>query len=155
MASLQQAGLAGTVRLAPDVNRILFVKYVSHILGMKAPGMERTPNLLLKCFPYLTCLMFMFSRRSLPYKITAEDMYDIFGKYGAIRQIRLGTSHSTRGTAYVVYEDIYEAKNACENLNGFQVAGRYLIVCWPSLIFWKKTRRTNLFHISNPRLCAF
>ncbi|KAA0195518.1 hypothetical protein HAZT_HAZT005505 [Hyalella azteca] len=27
--------------------------------------------------------------RNLPYKITAEEMYDIFGKYGAIRQIRI------------------------------------------------------------------
>jgi pre-mRNA branch site protein p14 len=55
-------------------------------------------------------------------------MYDIFGKYGAIRQVRLGTNGQTRGTAYVVYEDIYDAKNACEHLNGFQVAGRYIVV---------------------------
>jgi pre-mRNA branch site protein p14 len=27
--------------------------------------------------------------RNLPFKITPEDMFDIFGKYGAIRQIRL------------------------------------------------------------------
>ena len=27
--------------------------------------------------------------RNLPYKITAEEMYDIFGKFGAIRQIRV------------------------------------------------------------------
>lgn len=27
--------------------------------------------------------------RNLPFKITAEEMYDIFGKYGGIRQIRL------------------------------------------------------------------
>ena len=27
--------------------------------------------------------------KNLPFKITAEEMYDIFGKYGAIRQIRL------------------------------------------------------------------
>ncbi len=66
--------------------------------------------------------------RSLPFKVSAEDMYDIFGKYGAIRQIRLGNTNATRGTAYVVYEDIFQAKNACENLNGFQVAGRYLVV---------------------------
>lgn len=57
-------------------------------------------------------------------------MYDIFGKHGAIRQIRLGSTNATRGTAYVVYDDIFEAKNACENLNGFQVAGRYLIVLY-------------------------
>jgi pre-mRNA branch site protein p14 len=55
-------------------------------------------------------------------------MYDIFGKYGALRQVRLGTTGQTRGTAYVVYEDIYDAKNACEHLNGFQVAGRYIVV---------------------------
>lgn len=30
--------------------------------------------------------------RNLPYKITAEEMYDIFGKYGAIRQIRVYVS---------------------------------------------------------------
>lgn len=27
--------------------------------------------------------------RNLPFKVTAEEMFDIFGKYGAIRQIRL------------------------------------------------------------------
>lgn len=54
-------------------------------------------------------------------------MYDIFGKYGAIRQIRLGTNKETRGTAYIVYEDIYDAKNACDHLSGFNVANRYLI----------------------------
>ena len=27
--------------------------------------------------------------RNLPFKVSAEEMFDIFGKYGAIRQIRL------------------------------------------------------------------
>nr|CAD7462135.1 unnamed protein product [Timema tahoe] len=57
--------------------------------------------------------------RNLPYKITAEEMYDIFGKYGAIRQIRVGNTPESRGTAFVVYEDIFDAKNACDHLSGF------------------------------------
>merc|ERR1711973_921388 len=68
--------------------------------------------------------------RNLPYKITAEEMYDIFGKYGAIRQIRLGNAPDTIGTAFVVYEDIFDAKNACDHLSGFNVCNRYLVVLY-------------------------
>jgi pre-mRNA branch site protein p14 len=66
----------------------------------------------------------------LPYKITGEEMYDIFGKYGAIRQIRIGNTPETRGTAFVVYEDIFDAKNACDHLSGFNVCNRYLVVLY-------------------------
>ncbi|CAG8736830.1 9218_t:CDS:2 [Cetraspora pellucida] len=114
-------------RLPPEVNRVLFV-------------------------------------RNLPFNITSEEMYDIFGKYGAIRQIRLGEK-DTRGTAFVVYEgnvlqefhlqyihtnyslsslllDIFDAKAACDHLNGFNVMGRYLIVLYyqPN----KVTKKMNL-----------
>jgi len=68
--------------------------------------------------------------RNLPFKITAEEMYDIFGKFGAIRQIRLGNASDTRGTAFVVYEDIFDAKNAVDHLSGFNVCGRYLVVLY-------------------------
>mmetsp|Transcript_26470 Transcript_26470/g.86807 ORF Transcript_26470/g.86807 Transcript_26470/m.86807 type:complete len:141 (+) Transcript_26470:67-489(+) len=68
--------------------------------------------------------------RNLPRKITAEEMYDIFGKFGAIRQIRLGCTKATMGTAFVIYEDIYDAKAACDHLSGFNVANRYLIVLY-------------------------
>merc|ERR1712106_891479 len=68
--------------------------------------------------------------RNLPYKITAEEMYDIFGKYGAIRQIRVGNTPETRGTSFVVYEDIFDAKNACDHLSGFNVCNRYLVVLY-------------------------
>ena len=37
---------------------------------------------------------------------------------------------ATRGTAFVVYEDIYDAKNAVDHLSGFNVCGRYLIVLY-------------------------
>ncbi|PAV73018.1 hypothetical protein WR25_13438 [Diploscapter pachys] len=68
--------------------------------------------------------------KNLPYKITAEEMYDIFGKFGAIHQIRVGNTSETRGTAFVIYEDIFDAKNACEHLSGFNVSNRYLVVLY-------------------------
>lgn len=82
-------------RLPPEVNRILFVK-------------------------------------GMPYDITADEVYDLFGKYGSIRQVRLyvhisfaysilllipsGNRKDTKGTGFVVYDDIYDAKNAREHL---------------------------------------
>ena len=68
-------------------------------------------------------------------------MYTIFGKYGAIYQIRLGSKDKdTKGTAFVIYEDIYDAKNAVDHLSGYNVGGRYLIVLYyqPSK-FMKRT----------------
>ena len=57
-------------------------------------------------------------------------MYDLFGRYGAIRQIRLGNAKDTRGTAFVVYEDIYNARTAAEQLNGFNISGRFLVILY-------------------------
>lgn len=68
--------------------------------------------------------------RNLPFKITDDELYDIFGKYGAVRQIRKGNTDKTRGSAFVVYEDVFDARSAVEQLSGFNVAGRYLIVLY-------------------------
>merc|ERR1719197_1096859 len=68
--------------------------------------------------------------RNLPYKISADELYDIFGKYGSLRQVRRGNGPETRGTAFVVYDDIYDAKNAMDHLSGFNVAGRYLVLLY-------------------------
>lgn len=68
--------------------------------------------------------------RNLPFNISSEELYALFGKYGAIRQIRLGSSKETRGTAYVVYEDIFDAKTAVDHLSGFNVQNRYLIILY-------------------------
>ena len=65
--------------------------------------------------------------RNLPHKISPDELYDIFGKYGTIRQMRKGNTTKTKGTCFVVYEDIFHAKNAVDHLNGFNVAGKYLI----------------------------
>mmetsp|Transcript_8299 Transcript_8299/g.20471 ORF Transcript_8299/g.20471 Transcript_8299/m.20471 type:complete len:119 (+) Transcript_8299:51-407(+) len=68
--------------------------------------------------------------RNLPYKITNVELYDIFGKYGSVRQIRKGSEAETKGTAFVIYDDIYDAKSAMEQLSGFNVAGRYLVLLY-------------------------
>jgi pre-mRNA branch site protein p14 len=68
--------------------------------------------------------------KSLPFKITSDELYDIFGKFGAVRQIRLGSTAETRGRAYVVYEDIHDAQRALEKLTGFNVMGRYIVVLY-------------------------
>ncbi|GMH93374.1 hypothetical protein TL16_g12612 [Triparma laevis f. inornata] len=57
-------------------------------------------------------------------------MYEIFGKYGSLRQIRLGSSNDTRGTAFVIFDDIYDAKSAVDHLSGFNVGGRYIVVLY-------------------------
>ncbi|XAR69756.1 hypothetical protein NMG60_11001464 [Bertholletia excelsa] len=67
---------------------------------------------------------------NLQFNISSEEMYDIFGKYGAIYQICIGTNEDTRGIAFVVYKDIYDAKTAIDHLSGFNVANQYLIVLY-------------------------
>ncbi|CAG8089796.1 unnamed protein product [Penicillium salamii] len=80
-------------KLAPEANRILFVK-------------------------------------NLNYNVTAEQLFDLFGKFGGIRQIRQGIANNSKGTAFVVYEDVHDAKQACDKLNGFNFQNRYLVVLY-------------------------
>lgn len=60
--------------------------------------------------------------------ISGEDLYELFGKYGAIRQIRLGDQpQKTKGTAFIVFEEIGDAKMALDRLNGFHLQERYIV----------------------------
>jgi len=68
--------------------------------------------------------------KNLNYTITGEDLYDLFGRYGSIRQIRLGTEAKTKGTAFVVFDDVMDAKNALDHLNGFHLQERYIVVLY-------------------------
>ena len=67
--------------------------------------------------------------KNLNFNITGNDLYDLFGKYGPIRQIRLGTDTQlkTKGTAYIVYESPDDAKEAMNHLNGFHLMERYIV----------------------------
>ncbi|OAL62116.1 pre-mRNA branch site protein p14 [Trichophyton rubrum] len=82
--------MSRSAKLAPEANRILFVK-------------------------------------NLSYNVTAEELFDLFGKFGPIRQIRQGIATNSKGTAFVVYEDVTDAKQACDKLNGFNFQNRYLV----------------------------
>lgn len=61
------------------------------------------------------------------YNVSSEELFDLFGKFGPIRQIRQGIANNTKGTAFVVYEDVMDAKTACDKLNGFNFQNRYLV----------------------------
>lgn len=44
-----------------------------------------------------------------------------------LSQIRQGIANNSKGTAFVVYEDVHDAKQACDKLNGFNFQNRYLV----------------------------
>ncbi|QKX58927.1 uncharacterized protein TRUGW13939_06055 [Talaromyces rugulosus] len=67
---------------------------------------------------------------AVSYNVTAEELFDLFGKFGPIRQIRQGIANNTKGTAFVVYEEVMDAKQACDKLNGFNFQNRYLVVLY-------------------------
>jgi pre-mRNA branch site protein p14 len=101
------------------------------------PGKPTGPQV--SPFPSGTNLQTILFVKNLAFKVTSEEMYDLFGRFGPIRQIRLfvpkstrltdrGNKNATRGTAYVVYESPQDAKVAIDKLNGFSFGGRFLVV---------------------------
>jgi pre-mRNA branch site protein p14 len=59
--------------------------------------------------------------------MSQEELCDVFGRYGAIRQIRRGIAPDTKGSAFIVYEYIYDAETAVDHLKGL-CRGRLLVV---------------------------
>jgi hypothetical protein len=45
---------------------------------------------------------------------------------------RAASDHSRAGTAFVVYEDLSDAKSAFEHLNGFHLQERYIVLLFYS-----------------------
>ena len=131
----------GAARLPPEVNRVLYVRNlpfkteeslsteeIYDIFGKRvAPPSEnrrRPPRVRPRVAPRVE------HPRVARAKDGAASTTRGRPRYGAIRQIRIGNRPDTRGTAFVVYEDIYDAKNAVDHLSGFNVGGRYLIVLY-------------------------
>jgi pre-mRNA branch site protein p14 len=60
-------------------------------------------------------------------------------------QIRQGISNDTKGTAFVVYEEVMDAKQACDKLNGFNFQNRYLVgMCTISSLNHMLTRPSSV-----------
>lgn len=66
--------------------------------------------------------------------------------YDSLSLFRRGDKQDTRGTAFVVYEDIYDAKNAVDHLSGFNVCNRYLIV-----LYYQQTKMQKVFDNNSKR----
>ncbi|KAJ6007989.1 Nucleotide-binding alpha-beta plait [Penicillium herquei] len=117
-------------KLAPEANRILFVKnlkYVFYAIRAAPPvrQISYSPISISSAISELGADFYFLS-----YNVTAEQLFDLFGKFGPIRQIRQGIANNSKGTAFVVYEDVHDAKQACDKLNGFNFQNRYLVVLY-------------------------
>ena len=65
--------------------------------------------------------------KNLPNKITPEELYDIFWRFGPVRQIRKGIIPKNKGSAFVVYEKTENARECLEKLSGVNIVGKYLV----------------------------
>lgn len=99
-------------------SRMLFVKNLNYAIQGASCHLPCAP----RCAPY--------ESRQLTRIALGSDLYELFGRYGLIRQIRLGNAAKTRGTAYVTYEEQADAKRAVEQLNGFHLQDRYIVVLY-------------------------
>ncbi|TFL05732.1 RNA-binding domain-containing protein [Pterulicium gracile] len=89
-------------------------------MSLTRPGASKLP-------PGANRILFV---KNLNYQISGDDLYDLFGRYGSIRQIRLGNSNESKskGTAFVVFDDVMD--NALDHLNGFHLQERYIVVLY-------------------------
>ncbi|KAL6167384.1 hypothetical protein ACJQWK_06817 [Exserohilum turcicum] len=110
-------------KLAPEVNR--YVVPCPHRVRRPRP-LPPTPS----TFALTRRLHRALFVKNLSFNVTPEELFDLFGKFGPVRQIRQGIANHSKGTAFVVYEDVMDAKSACDKLNGFNFQNRYLVVLY-------------------------
>jgi len=69
--------------------------------------------------------------KKLTKNVTPDHLYEIFGRYGKIRFLDMPPDRDTNGhcgVAYITYEEISDAENALECMNGGQLDGNTLII---------------------------
>lgn len=55
----------------------------------------------------------------------------------------------------MVYEDIFDAKNACDHLSGFNVCNRYLVVLYYNANRVRMVTFNMWWHLCNGTVCVF
>lgn len=68
---------------------------------------------------------------NLDWAATSEDLKTLFEQYGAVKEAVIITdrmSGRSKGFGFVTYEDAADAANAVQNLNGYDLNGRKLVV---------------------------
>ena len=112
---------------------------------MGTPGGSGTPGSLQRLPPEVNRILYV---RNLPFNISAEELYKIFGDYGAIRQIRQ-CAHSVLDAAV---PRCYHSKHFT---NGRMLAALCMLFCCANLT----SQRQLWGHCHAPRCltgsCAF
>lgn len=65
--------------------------------------------------------------KNIPYNASTSLLYDVFGKFGPIHQLRISDGLVPKGTCYVVYATLDAARQAAKELNGVNFHSRYLV----------------------------
>jgi RNA recognition motif-containing protein len=68
---------------------------------------------------------------NLDYRISEEDLYELFSEYGHVTSVRIvrdKISHRSKGFGFVEMEHDFEANRAVDNANGLFVADRKMVV---------------------------
>ncbi|EER33309.1 conserved hypothetical protein [Candida tropicalis MYA-3404] len=63
--------------------------------------------------------------KNYPFGTSNLELFEFFGKYGNIHQIR--TNSSQPGTCFIIYKNLINAQRAAQELNGVNFNGRYII----------------------------
>lgn len=72
--------------------------------------------------------------KNLPFNLQSDTLYQIFGKFGNIHQIRIPdisksneNANDVRGSCIIIYNNYEVAMRAAKELNGVNLQGRYIV----------------------------
>ena len=115
---------------------LLFLNYAFNIIFM-----ETRANITDKLVEYkeiaaiphdVNRLLFV---RNLPSKVTSSQVYQLFEKFGPVYRIWIGKENHVKGSAYVMFASILDAKEAVVKLNNLKIGSRHL-----SVLFYNKVK---------------